>query len=74
MGDTTAKNKGKIPRFASRTRQLTVASTVELDPRLDFFAGTVAGASFSHTVSFPITELLSGVAALVVGFPFDTGT
>lgn len=45
---------------------------VGLDPRLDFFAGTVA-VCWSMVIPNNNTNDRQGMAGLVVGFPFDTG-
>lgn len=67
-------------------RMFVLVDAVELDPTLDFAAGTIAGTSNVAAVSEfvalglgrDINDLwlswcCSGMAALVVGYPFDTG-
>jgi hypothetical protein len=59
-------------------------STAALDPRVDFFAGTVAGAYICEPVEVDTPEgthsgpcmhsSRPGMAALTVGQPFDTGS
>ena len=49
---------------------------VDLDPRIDLFAGSVAGDYILRMYSSApegLTTVSVGIAALTVGFPFDTG-
>jgi len=47
---------------------------VELDPTIDFVAGTIAGESIDSEYGIWIVDTAkTGIAGLTVGHPFDTG-
>lgn len=60
--------------FSNRGEGYTKSASTEIDPLVDFIAGTVAGKyDYSHPYTcFILTRPSTGIAGILVAQPFDT--